>query len=109
MLEKLVVEGGELSVAPFVVRMALLAFRHRDVRCPAVVADRHLDNVMLSEQTRRRVDIVQQTTEMSELRDMLSGKRQYAVVMIFGTVQKHQLRLLRQMVSGDDIHDYFIV
>ena len=72
-------------------------------------SDKHLENIRLSDNVRRRVDIVQETTEVGELRETLASKRNFSVVMVFGTIQKHQLRLLRQMIESEQRHKYFVV
>lgn len=72
-------------------------------------SDRRLENFHIDDAIRRQIDIVHESSEVGELRDLISAKKSLVVVMIFSTIQKHQLRLLRQLRDVDSQHDYFIV
>ena len=55
------------------------------------------------------ISIVAQTRDAGELRDLLTDNKHCAVVLFFENIQKHELRLLRQLREGEKNHNYTVV
>lgn len=75
----------------------------------ALFSERRTDIQQLSPAIQQRLDIALHTQEPGELRELLAGKRVFTVVLIFDTLLKHQLRLLRQLKETEPRHNYFVV
>ncbi|WP_158657725.1 MerR family transcriptional regulator [Agarilytica rhodophyticola] len=71
--------------------------------------ERPLGSLNLKNTLEQSINIRLETSEIGELRETLSGKKRYSVVMIFDTVQKSQLKMLRQLKDSEPNHRYFLV
>ncbi len=60
-------------------------------------------------QSASKVNIIAETRDAGELRDLLSDNKKCAVVLFFNTIQKHELRLVRQLLESEALHDYTVV
>ncbi len=72
-------------------------------------SDAPLGSLVISEDVERKVDIVKQTTEISSLTEKLNDKETYAVLLVFNTITKQQMRVLRQSIESVPKHKYFVV
>lgn len=71
--------------------------------------ERSIGELNLKNSIKRSINVKLETSEIGELRDALSGKKRYSVVMVFDTVQKSQLKMLRQLKDSEPNHRYFLV
>jgi len=72
-------------------------------------SEKLLDAPALSGTILKKVNVVIETNELGVLKETVSGKGVYAVVFMFNTILKQQLRMLRQMIESERRHKYFIV
>lgn len=56
-----------------------------------------------------KINILSETQDAGELREFLANQKQCAVVMFFNAIQKHELRLVRQLIESKSPHDYTVV
>lgn len=74
-----------------------------------IYSERHLDTLLMAEKTRRFIDIQYQLNSVEVLLEKLKQDKVFCVVLVIDTLQKQALRFLRQLITFESQHKYYVV
>lgn len=72
-------------------------------------SERPLDTLVINENNRRFIDIQMQINSIDVLLEKLKQDKVFCTVLVIDTLQKQQLRFLRQLITFEPQHKYYVV